>query len=260
MKQPCGIFLDQYKLHCIRHSSIHQYLTNNELLFQYENLIRSSIRTIIQTLDLHHLSIRIPNYELHIDDLDIQNNNHLQSLILDVKIPMTFHTKLSRLYSINVFNSLRRFILISENNFQLTPLLIDRFRTLEIVEIISMNYHLNRSVINYLESVLKPNNYPNLNTFRFWIGSVDANHLLKHLNKIIRLAFENIKPAFIFDISIVNSSSKILQIRKCILYDYTHEIHQDLHSLLSIHSNQLSIIYANFLNYKPLYSEQKFDK
>jgi hypothetical protein len=260
MKQSCSVFLDQYKLHCIRHSSIHQHLPNKEFLFQYEHLIRQSIRAIIHSLDLHHLSIRIPNYDLHIDDFDIQDNNHLQTLILDVKIPMTFHTKLSRLYSKDIFHSLRRFILLSDNNFQLTPLLLDRFRTLEIIEIISINYHLNRSIINYLETVLKPNNYPNLNTFRFWIGGVDANHLLKHLNKIIRLAFQNVKPAFQFDISIVNSTSKILQKRKCILYDNTHEIHRYFHSLSSIHSNQLSVIYPNFLNYKPLYSEQKFDK
>jgi hypothetical protein len=167
---------------------------------------------------------------------------------------MTFHTKLASLYSRNHFNHLRRLILISENNFELTHILIDRFRTLEIVEIISMNYHLNRSIINYLEKILKPTNYPNLNTFRLWIGSVDAKHLLKHLHKTIRLAFENVKPAFQFDVSIVNRT------RKCILYDHTHEIHRDFHSLLSIHSQQLSIIYPNFLNYKPLYSEQKFDK
>jgi hypothetical protein len=114
--------------------------------------------------------------------------------------------------------------------------------------------------MKYLETVLKPNNYPNLNTFRFWIGSIDANHLLKHLHKTIRLAFEKVKPAFQFDISIVNRLSRLFQTRKCILYDNTHEIHQDFHSLLSIHSHQLSIIYPNFLNYKPLFSEQKFEK
>jgi len=255
-KELCSIFHEQYKLHSIRHSSIHQHLNNDnfQLSFQYEYLIHYSIQQIFQTLDLHHLSIRIPNYEFHIDDLNIEKSNHLQTLVIDVKIPMTFHIKLARLYSINSFNYLRRFILISENNFELTPLLIDRFHTLEIIEIISINSHLNRSTINYLEKVLKPNNYPNLNTFRFWIGSVDAKHLLKHLHKTIRLAFEKLKPAFQFDISIIN------QTRKCILYDNTHEIHQDFHSLLSIHSNQLSIIYPNFLNYKPLYSEQKFDK
>jgi hypothetical protein len=254
-KDLCPLFLDQYKLHCIRHSSIHQYLTDDqEFLFQYEHLIRHVIRRIIPTLDLHHLSIRLPNYEFHINDFEIEKTNHLQTLIIDVKIPMTFHTKLASLYSRNHFNHLRRLILISENNFELTHILIDRFQTLEIVEIISINYHLNRSIINYLEKILKPTNYPNLNTFRLWIGSVDAKHLLKHLHKTIRLAFENVKPAFQFDVSIVNRT------RKCILYDHTHEIHRDFHSLLSIHSQQLSIIYPNFLNYKPLYSEQKFDK
>ncbi|CAF1061872.1 unnamed protein product [Rotaria sordida] len=261
MKQTCSIFLDQYKFHCIRHSSIHQYLNNNnELLFQYRNLIHYSIQTIIQTLDLHHLSIRIPNYEFYIDDFNIEKINYLQTLIFDIKIPMTFHAKLTNLYSKNIFHYLRRFILISNNNFQLTPLLIDKFCQLEIIEIISINSHLNRSTINYLQQVLKPNNYPNLNLFRFWIGSVDAKHLLKHLHKTIRLAFENIKPAFQFDISIINQLSEINEISKCILYDNTHEIHQYFHSLLSIHSNQVSIIYPNFLNYKPLYSEQKFDK
>ncbi len=250
----CSMFLDQYKLHCIRHSSIHQYLNSNESLFQYKHLIRYSIRTIFQTLDLHHLSIRIPEYDLHIDDLDIPKTNHLQSLILDVRIPMTFHTKLARLYSKNSFNNLRRFILISESSFELTPILIDRFRSLEIIEIISVNNHLNRSTIHYLETVLKPMNYPNLNTFRLWIGSVDAKHLIKHAQKTIRTAFAKVKPAFQFDISLVNSS------RQCILYDSTHEIHRDFHSLLSIHSNQLSIVYPRFLNYKSLYSEQKFDK
>jgi len=260
-KDLCSIFFDQYKLHCIRHSSIHQYLNNNnQYFFQYEYLIRYSIRTILQTLDLHHLSIRIPNYDFHIDDFNIKTINHLQTLIFDVKIPMTFHTKLSGLYSINSFNYLRRFILISDNNFELTPLLMDRFRPLEIIEIISRNYHLNRLIMNYFERVLKPNNYPNLNTFRFWIGSVDAKHLLKHLHKTIRLAFENVKPAFQFDVSIVHPLLRLNQTRKCILYDNTHEIHQDFHSLLSIHSHQLSIIYPNFLNYKPLFSEQKFEK
>ncbi|CAF1244734.1 unnamed protein product [Adineta steineri] len=260
MKQICPIFHEQYKHHCIRHSSIHQYLNINETLFQYENIIHYLIRTILHTLDLHHLSIRIPNYELQNDDLNMQNNNHLETLILDVKIPMTFHSKLARLYSANIFQYLRKFIVISNTNFQLTPLLIDRFCTLEIIEILSINYHLNRATIQYLEKVLKPANYPNLNTFRFWIGSVDANHLLKHLHKTIRLAFEHIKPAFQFDISIVNSLSRSFHMRKCILYDNTHEIHRNFHSLLSIHSNQLSIIYPKFLNYKPLYSEQNFDK
>lgn len=255
-KDLCPIFSEQYKLHCIRHSSIHQHLNNQKDLFQYDYLIRSSIRNIFQTLDLHHFSIRIPNYDFHIDDLMIENDNHLKTLILDVKIPITFHTKLAQLYSMNIFNCLRRFILMSENNFELTPLLIDRFQTLELIEIITRNFHLNRQVINYLEKVLKPQNYPNLITFRLWIGTVDAKHLLKHLHKTIRLAFENLRPGFQFDISLINSA----QIHKCILYDNTHDIHQDFHSLLSIHSNQLSIIYPNFLNYKPLYSEQKFDK
>jgi hypothetical protein len=259
-KDSCSIFLEQYKLHCIRHSSIHQHLNDNQSLFQYENIIRYSIRTIIQTLDLHHLSIRIPNYELHFDDLNIQNNNHLESIIFDVKIPMTFHAKLARLYSRNLLDYLRRLILISDTNFQLTPVLIDRFRTLEIIEILSFNYHLNRSTMKYLETVLKPTNYPNLNTFRFWIGGVDANHLLKHLHKTIRSAFEKVKPAFQFDISIVNRSSGLFQKRKCILYDNTHEIHRYFHSLSTIHSNQFSVIYPNFLNSKPLYSEQIFDK
>lgn len=260
MKQPCSMFLEQYKLHCIRHSSIHQHLNNNEVAFQYENLIHFIIGEVLETLDLHHLSIRIPNYELHTDDLDLQHTNHLESLILDVKIPITFHAKLTRLYSTNRFQPLRRFILISDNNFQLTPLLIDKFRQLEIVEIISINYHLTRTTINYLQRVLKPTNYPNLNTFRLWIGGVDAKHGLKQLHKTIRLAFQNSKPAFQFDISIVNQSSKLNGVSKCILYDNTHEIHQYFHSLLSIHSYQLSIIYPGFLNYKPLYSEQKFDK
>jgi hypothetical protein len=261
MKQSCPILLEQYNLHCIRHSFIHQHVNRNEILSQYEHLTRYCIRTIIQTIDVHHLSIRIPNYDFQIDDFNIQSNNHLQSLVLDIRIPMTFHTKLARLYSKNIFENLRRFILISNNNnFQLTPLLIDKFRVLEIIEIISLNYHLDRSTINYLQSILNPNNYPNLNTFRFWIGSVDANHLLKRLHKNIRLAFENIRPAFQFDISIINPSSRLIETRQCVLYDNTHELHQYFHSLSSIHSNQLSIIYPNFLNYKPLYSEQKFDK
>jgi hypothetical protein len=253
-KEFCSIFLDQYKLHCIRHSSIHQYLNSNEVVFQYEHFIRYSIRTIFQILDLHHLSLRIPNYDLHIDDLDVQKTNHLQSLILDVKIPMTFHTKLARLYSKNIFNYLRRFILINENNFQLTPILIDRFRPLEIIEIISFNHHLTRSTIHYLETVLKPTNYPNLTTFHLWVGSVDAKHLIKHAHKTIRTAFEKVKPAFQFDISLVNST------HQCILYDHTHDLHRDFHSLSSIHSHQLSIVYPKFLNYKSLYSEQKFDQ
>ncbi|CAF1573965.1 unnamed protein product [Rotaria magnacalcarata] len=262
MKQSCSMFLDQYKLHCIRHSSIHHYLNNNKLLlFHYEDLIRYSIRRLIRTLDLHHLSIRIPNYELHNDDLNLENSNHLESLVFDVKkVPITFHAKLNHLYSTNIFRCLRRFILITESEFQLTPLLIDRFRQLEIVEIISMNYHLTCSIMNYFQRVLKPANYPNLNTFRFWIGSVDAKHALKHLHKTIRLAFENIKPAFQFDISIVKQSSKLNGTPKCILYDNAHEIHQCFHSLLSTHSYQVSITYSNCLNYKPLYSEQKFDK
>ena len=87
-------------------------------------------------MDLHHFSLRIPNYDLHMEDLDIPNTNHLQSLVLDVKIPVGFHTKLARLYTNNCFDYLRRFILINENNFELTPILIDRFRSLEIIEII----------------------------------------------------------------------------------------------------------------------------
>lgn len=260
MKQSCSIFLEQYKLHCIRHSSIHQYLQTHQTLFEYEHIIRYAIRTILRTLDLHHVSIRIPHYELHLDDLNIHHSNHLQSLIMDVKLPMTFHSKLARLYSTNVFHCLRRLILISENNFQLTPLLIDRFCTLEIVEILAVNCHLNRSTIHYLETVLKPNKYPNLNTFRCWINSVDANHLLKHLHKTVRLAFEKCKPAFLFDISIVNSSSRLFQTRQCSLYDHTHELHKLFHASVSSHSNQLSVMYPNFLNYKPLYSEHKFDK
>ncbi|CAF3515094.1 unnamed protein product [Rotaria sp. Silwood1] len=260
MRQSCSMFLDQHRYHCIRHASIHQYSNNNESLFQYKKLIHYVIQTLIQTLDLHHLSIRIPNYELHIDDLNIQNTNHLQSLIFDVKVPMTLHAKLTQLYSLNIFHSLRRFILISDSNFQLTPLLIDKFCQLEIVEIISIKSHLNHATINYLQQVLKPNNYPNLNTFRMWIGSVGAKHLLKHLHKTVRLAFENIKPSFQFNISVVSQSSQLNEISKCILYDHTHEIHQYFHTLLSSHSNQFSVIYPNFLNYKSLYSEQKFDK
>lgn len=254
-KELCPIFSEQYKLHSIRHSSIHQHLTNEKDSFQYKYLIRYSIQTILQTLDLHHFSIRIPNYDFHIDDLRIETSSHLETLILDVKIPVTFHTKLVQLYSINAFNCLRRFILVNENNFELTPLLIDRFRTLEIIEIISINYHLYRSKIHYLQTVLKPTDYPNLKSFHFYIGSTDAKHLLKHLHKTVRLAFENVKPGFQFNISIINP---LLKLTKCILYDNTHEIHRNFHSLLSTHSNQLSIIYPNFLNYKPLYSEQKF--
>ncbi|UJR13817.1 hypothetical protein I4U23_000828 [Adineta vaga] len=260
LKESCPIFLEHYKLHSIRHSSIHQYLKTNETLFHYESFIHSIIRTIFQTLDLHHLSIRIPNYELNIDDLNLQENNHLETLLFDVKIPITFHSKLTRLYSMNCFNNLRRFLLLSENEFQLTPLLLDRFRSLEIIEILSMNCHLNRSTIQYLEKVLKPNNYSNLNTFRLWITSVDANHLLKHLHKTVRLAFEKVKPGFIFDISIVNPSSRSFPIRKSILYDRTHDIHRYFHSLLSTHSYQLSIIYPSYLNSKILYSEHNFDK
>lgn len=250
-KEPCSIFLEQYKLHSIRHSSIHQHLpTINESIFHYEYLIRYSIQTIFSTLDLHHLSIRIPNYDLHINDFnDIPQSNYLQTLILDVKFPVTFHTKLASIYSKNVFVNLRRLILLSETHFELTPILIDRFRTLEYVEIISTQSHLNRSTIHYLETVLRPNNYPNLRTFRLWVGTVDAKHLLKHAQKIIRTAFEPTKPAFQFDISLISTTNS------CILYDHTHELHRDFHSLSS---HQLSIIYPNFLNFKPSYSEQQF--
>ncbi|CAF3807908.1 unnamed protein product, partial [Rotaria sordida] len=246
MKQTCSIFLDQYKIHNL-------FELNNELNFYIEIIIHYYYLNIDELMNDEY-------NEIYIDDFNIEKINYLQTLIFDIKIPITFHAKLTNLYSKNIFHYLRRFILISNNNFQLTPLLIDKFCQLEIIEIISINSHLNRSTINYLQQVLKPNNYPNLNLFRFWIGSVDAKHLLKHLHKTIRLAFENIKPAFQFDISIINQLSQINEISKCILYDNTHEIHQYFHSLLSIHSNQLSIIYPNFLNYKPLYSEQKFDK
>ena len=251
LKDSCPVLLEQYKLHSIRHSSVHQYLNHNQTLFQYENLFRTSIRTILQSLDLHHLSIRIPNYDLHLDDLNFPTPNYLETLILDVKIPITFHTKLAHLYSLNTFNSLRRLFLITENHFQLTPILIDRFRTLEILEILSVNSHLNRATINYLESVLKPINYPDLNTFRFWVRSVDAKHLLKHLHKTIRLAFQDQRPAFQCDISFFNAT------HQCILYDSTHEIHRKFHSFSS---NQLSIMYPKFLNSKPLYSELNLDK
>ena len=118
----------------------------------------------------------------------------------------------------------------------------------------SINCHLKRATIHYLETALKPTKYPNLTTFRLWVGSVDAQHLIKYARRVIRTAFEKVKPAFQFDISTVISTSQ------CILYDYTHEIHRDFHSLPSTYSHQLSIVYPKFLNYKSLYSEQKFDK
>ena len=250
-KESCPIFLEQYKLHSIRHSSIHQHLpTINESVFYYEYLIHYSIQTIFSTLDLHHLSIRIPNYDLHIDELkNIPDSNHLQSLILDVKFPVTFHTKLASLYSKNIFLNLRRLILLSETHFELTPILIDRFRPLECVEILSTQSHLNRATIHYLETVLRPKTYPNLQTFRLWVGTADARHLLKHAQKIIRTAFEPIKPAFQFEISLIHATNS------SILYDHTHEIHRDFHALFSNHSNQLSIVYPSFLNFKSSYSE-----
>ena len=248
-KEPCSIFLEQYKLHSIRHSSIHQHLSMNESVFRYEYLIRYSIRMIFSTLDLHHFSIRIPNYDLHIDDLDIPQTNHLQTLIIDVKLPVIFHTKLASLYAKEVFLNLRRLVLFGGNHFELTPVLIDRFRTLELVEIISVQSHLNRSTIRYLETVIRPTTYPNLQTFRLCMGSADARHLVKRAQKTIRTAFESIKPGFHFDISLLSNT------HSSILYDHTHEIHR----FFSNHSNQLSIIYPRFLNFKSSYSEQLFD-
>lgn len=252
-KEPCSIFLEQYKLHSIRHSSIHQHLSIDESIFRYEYLIRYSIRTIFSTMDLLHFSIRIPNYDFHIDDLDISHFNHLQTLIIDVKLPVIFHTRLASLYARDVFLNLRRFVVSSEQHFELTPVLIDRFRTLELVEIISVQSHLSRSTIRYLETVLRPVTYPNLHTFRLCMGSADAKHLIRHAQKTIRTAFEPIKPGFRFEISLLPSP------HSSVLYDHTHEIHRDFHSSFSNHSNQLSIIYPRFLNFKPSYSEQAFD-
>ena len=164
-------------------SIIHQYLNDQSSLFRYETLIQHAIRTIVQRIDVQHLSLRLPNYHMHIDDLDIQESNHLRSLILDVRVPLTFHAKLASLYAQDRFQSLRRFVLVSENKFQLTPLLIDRFRTLESVELISSTSHLNHQTINYLQTVVKPNNYPDLNVFRIWVGSVDGQYRLNHLHK-----------------------------------------------------------------------------
>ncbi|CAF0755968.1 unnamed protein product [Adineta ricciae] len=257
LKEPCSIFFNQHKHHSIRHSSIHQHLKTNESSFHYEVFIRRIIRTVLQALDLHHFSMRMPNYEMNIDDLNLQENNHLETLIFDVKLPLAFHSKLARFYSINRPNNLKRLVFLSENEFQLTPILIDRFHSLEIIEILSLNCHLNRTTIQYLEKVLKPSQYPNLNTFRLWISSVDATHLLKHLHKTVRLAFEPVKPGFIFDISIVNPSTRAFQTRKCILYDRTHEIHQLFYC---VPSHQLSIVYPSYLNSKPLYSERIFPK
>ena len=253
LKDQCPILTEQYHHHCLRFSSIHQNLPNEKHVFQYEQLFRQILRRICRTYDFLHLSIRIPHYDLQIDDLDIQKNNHLETLVLDMKMPITFHTKLSWIYSENLFHSLKRLILISEAHFELTPMLIDRFQFLEILEIIAIHSHLSSSTIRYLESHLKPKIYPNLQIFRFWIRSVDAKHLLKHLRKTVRLAFESSRPSFQLDISTFNSA------RPCILFNHSHEIHRRFHSFPSSRSQQLTISYPNYLNFKPLYNEIDFD-
>ena len=253
LKQSCSILLDQYHLHLIRHSSVHQNLPNKASACRYESIVRWSIRSILETLDLHHLSIRIPNYALDIDDLALRTDNHLQTLVLDVRVPLTFHTKLTGLYAMNHFAHLRRFILISDHDFQLTELLLDKFRSLELVEILTIRSHLKRSTIKYLERVLTPSNYPHLNLFRLSIGSVDAQHLLKHLVKTIRSAFEHHRPAFQFDLALARST-----IPRSILSDYSHEVHRLFHSLPSTRSQQLSMTYPRHLNFKSLYSDERF--
>lgn len=260
VRDTCTQCLEQYRTHCIRYSSIHQHLKDDSAAFRYDSLASAVIQVILQTLDLQHLSIRMPNYELQPNDFVLQPDNHLQSLILDVKVPLSFYSRFARLFAVKRFGHLRRLLLVSKNSFQLTPMLIDRFRTLETVEILSTHYHLDRPTMQYLETVLKPADYPNLHTFRVWIGSVVAKHLLKHLHKTVRLAFGNTRPGFVFDVSIVERSAGTLQTRAFILYDRSHPVHQSFHSLLSTHSYQLSLSYPSHLNWKPLYSELKFDK
>ena len=258
-KRTCSILLDDYHRHSIRHSSIHQHLPDQRSFFTHDHLIRSSLRMITETLDLHHFSIRCPAYELRTDDLLLRSENHLQSLVLDVRIPITFHTTLTQHFVMNHFDHLRRFLLLTDDDFQFTELLLDKCRSMEIVEIISRLAHLKRSTIKYLERVLTPRNYPNLKQFRYWFGSVDAQHLLKHLHKTLHVNFERLRPGFLYDISVVQSPSRSTEERYCILHDHTHEVHQSFHRLPSIHSQQLSLIYPDSLNYKPLYSELQFD-
>ena len=253
LKQSCSVLLDQYHLHLIRHSSVHQTQPNKSSACRYESIVRCSIRTILTTLDLHHLSIRIPNYAFDIDDLALPTDNHLQTLVLDVRVPLTFHTTLTGHYAMNHFANLRRFILISDHEFQLTELLLDKFRSLELVEILAVRSHLKRSTIKYLERVLTPHNYPHLNLFRLSIGSVDAQHLLKHLVKTIRSAFEHHRPAFQFDLGLARSAMP-----RSVLSNYSHELHRLFHSLPSIRSQQLSMTYPRHLNFKSLYSNERF--
>ena len=63
---------------------------------------------------------------------------------------MTFHTKLARLYSKNLFNCLRRFILISENNFQDET--INKVNLIHLENIVSrfLVYVYYKDLIDYL--------------------------------------------------------------------------------------------------------------
>jgi hypothetical protein len=256
MNELCSILYDDF----VRHSSTCRHSSFNRSVFSYEQLVRTSIRHIIGTTDLQHFSVRCPAYRIHADDLPFVSNNHLQSLIVDGKLSIGFHSILTLHFSLEHFACLRRLIVVTNDDFSLTELLLDKCRSMELVEIISLRAHVQRSTLKYIERVLTPTNYVYLHRFHYCFGSVDAQHLLKHLRRTVRAAFVCQRPAFEFDVRTIAVPLLGASERTCALYDHTHDIHRDFHVLSCARAAQLSIVYPNFLNYRSLYSERSFDK
>lgn len=253
--EKCPILLEQSQRHSIRFSSVHISLKTNLSNASMDDLIRSTTRSILRNIDLQHFSLRAPNFRVHRDDFILQNQNHLNSFILDVRLPLDFHVSMNVLFNNQQFVNLRRLCLMTNDDFQFTASFFDRLRTLEKIEVITHSGSFKRSTMTYFEKFLTPKFYPNLTLFRYWTKTIENKTSFKKFIKKVQSEFDPIQPAFQLDVGTVLSFDNRLHS----VFDQTDSIHRDFHQLNLRNSKQLSIVYPNFLNYKPLYSSLEFN-
>ncbi|CAF1648705.1 unnamed protein product, partial [Didymodactylos carnosus] len=163
MKEKCFILEDDYRYHCLRYDETHIHDEIFDIVFYYEEIIRYCLQNIAYTLiQLHHLSIRMPFYELKINDLNLicqKFSSYLETLVIDVKGVSQLHITINVLLSRNILSKLKTFIVV-DDSFILTKQLLDNLSKqsqLEIIEIYSNKSDLNKDLIIYIEKNMNIN-------------------------------------------------------------------------------------------------------